>query len=192
MSESWTDAKQPEERSRSTGRPRDVPDGDVHGRPARWRLDLHHVVKAFGPLEFPFPLNEPPLLLWLKISGRIDRWRAAPVCLRCGMASGQSAFERWGERGVLCSVCAMAYERGVSRAPLDEALAGLARRRGRPNDVEADREFLELYVGASQKLSADGKRPTMPRILRHMNQYLPPERKLALRTLQDKLKRYGL
>jgi hypothetical protein len=192
LSERRPVAKKPEKRSGSSRRREDVSGPDAHGRADPWPLDLEHVVKAFGSLTFPLPLNEPPLLLWLKISGRIDRWRAAPVCLRCRVPSGQSGFERWAERSVLCSLCALEYERGVSLPALEEALAGLVRRRGRSKDVEASPEFLELYVQALRTSSARGKRPTVSAVLRYMNRGLPRERQLALRTLQEKLTRYGL
>jgi hypothetical protein len=103
----------------SSGLPEDDPhfDGYVRVRdlvPATGLdLELMHLRQAFGPvaLPFPLPLNEPPILSWLRVSGRIDEWRKEPICLRCGIPSRGSSFERWGERGVLCSLCELDWKR---------------------------------------------------------------------------------
>jgi hypothetical protein len=163
-------------------------------QPSRLSLELSQLREAFAPLATSSGVIAlvDAQLDWLHISNRIEEWRENRECLVCGLPSGP--IEHRGEQGVLCAVCSLAYKTEADRwkDELSGALEGLARRRGRPKDAVADPEFVELYVRGRQVLSAKGKRPSLRRVLDFMNHQLPPKKQLTLRTLQDKLKRYGL
>lgn len=51
------------------------------------------------------PLTRPPILGLLHRLDLIGEWRAAPLCLRCGLWPGDPTYERWDEHGVLCEGC---------------------------------------------------------------------------------------